>query len=39
LKVPPEDTHTFIAALDKLGYAYREETLNPAYRFFLSCDA
>jgi len=38
LQVPPEDKHIFITALDRLGYAYREETRNPAYRFFLSGD-
>ena len=39
LQVPPEDDRAFIAALDKLGYTYREETRNPAYQFFLGCDA
>ncbi|MDR2820700.1 MAG: threonine ammonia-lyase, biosynthetic [Desulfovibrio sp.] len=36
VQVPSADNELFIAALKKLGYTYREETLNPAYKFFLS---
>jgi threonine dehydratase len=39
LQVPPGDDQIFLAALDRLGYTYREETRNPAYQFFLGCDA
>ena len=35
LQVPAEDTATFDAFLDTLGYPYVEETPNPAYRLFL----
>ena len=35
MKVPAEDTATFDAFLDTLGYPYVEETNNPAYRLFL----
>ncbi|MDR0466228.1 MAG: threonine ammonia-lyase, biosynthetic [Deltaproteobacteria bacterium] len=38
LQAPQEDNQILVAALDKLGYAYREETHNPAYRFFLGCN-
>lgn len=35
LQVPPEDRHLLVAALDKIGYRYWDETDNPAYRLFL----
>ena len=35
MQVPAEDTATFDAFLDTLGYPYVEETKNPAYRLFL----
>jgi threonine dehydratase len=35
MQVPAEDTATFDAFLDTLGYPYVEETNNPAYRLFL----
>lgn len=38
IQVPFIDTERFFAALASLGYAFREETQNPAYRFFLSCE-
>ncbi len=34
--VPPQDDALFKAFLDRLGYSYREETDNAAYRLFLS---
>ena len=36
MQVPPEDYAAFQEFLQKLGYAYCEETHNPAYRLFLS---
>ena len=36
MQVPPEDYAAFQEFLEKLGYAYCEETHNPAYRLFLS---
>jgi threonine dehydratase len=36
IQVPPEDYPVFQEFLDKLGYAYCEESHNPAYRLFLS---
>jgi threonine dehydratase len=36
IQVPPEDYPAFQEFLDKLGYAYCEESHNPAYRLFLS---
>lgn len=38
IQVPPADNERFLDALNSLGYIFREETTNPAYRFFLSCD-
>ena len=35
LQVPPADRAAFLAFLDDVGYDYREETANPAYRLFL----
>ncbi len=35
MQVPPEDKAAFGAFLGKLGYAYWDETANPAYRLFL----
>ena len=35
LQVPPTDRAAFLAFLDDVGYDYREETANPAYRLFL----
>lgn len=35
VEVPAEDDARFFDILDRLGYAYRDETANPAYRFFL----
>ncbi len=35
MQVPPDEMGEFQAFLDKLGYDYREETANPAYRLFL----
>ena len=34
IQVPKEDRKTFHAFLETLGYAYREETHNPAYLLF-----
>ena len=36
IQVPPEDQVTFQEFLEKLGYAYCEESHNPAYHLFLS---
>jgi len=36
IQVPPQDKATFQEFLDKLGYAYGEESHNAAYRLFLS---
>ena len=38
IQVPPADNERFLDALNALGYIFREETANPAYRFFLGCD-
>ena len=35
LQVPPGERAGFLAFLDDVGYGYREETDNPAYRMFL----
>ena len=35
MQVPPQDKKQFQAFLDKMGYPYCDETLNPAYRIFL----
>jgi threonine dehydratase len=35
IQVPPEDARAFREFLDRLGYAYVEETQNPAYELFL----
>lgn len=35
LQVPPEDAEAFDQFLEALGYAYNEETHNPAYQLFL----
>ncbi len=35
MQVPPQDMPTFRAFLKDLGYAYWEETKNPAYKMFL----
>jgi threonine dehydratase len=35
IQVPKEDDKSFAKFLDTLGYAYVEETHNPAYRMFL----
>ena len=36
MQVPPRDKRKFRAFLAKVGYPYREETRNPAYRLFLA---
>ncbi len=36
MQVPPEDKGTFEGYLDELGYAFNEETNNPAYQLFLA---
>ncbi|MBI3952112.1 MAG: threonine ammonia-lyase, biosynthetic [Acidobacteria bacterium] len=36
IQVPPQDKAAFQGFLNKLGYAYCEESQNPAYRLFLS---
>lgn len=36
MQVPPADHQAFQAFLDKVGYAYCEESQNPAYQLFLS---
>ncbi|HXF65341.1 MAG TPA: threonine ammonia-lyase, biosynthetic [Burkholderiales bacterium] len=36
MQVPPSDMAKFRAFLAKVGYPYREETRNPAYRLFLA---
>lgn len=35
IQVPPQDKPAFKQFLDKLGYAYWDESKNPAYRLFL----
>ena len=35
LQVPPNQRGNFLLFLDEVGYEYREETENPAYRLFL----
>ncbi|GLQ57883.1 L-threonine dehydratase [Devosia nitrariae] len=35
IQVPVAERQAFLAALDRLGYDYSEETANPAYRLFL----
>jgi threonine dehydratase len=35
MQVPPQDKAAFEAFLEKLGYAYWDESANPAYRLFL----
>ena len=35
LQVPPGERGDFLSFLDEVGYEYREETENPAYRLFL----
>ena len=35
LQVPPAERPGFLSFLDEVGYDYREETDNPAYRMFL----
>ncbi|MGZ8230800.1 MAG: threonine ammonia-lyase, biosynthetic [Burkholderiales bacterium] len=36
MQVPAEDKKKFEAFLEELGYPYRDETRNPAYRLFLA---
>jgi threonine dehydratase len=36
VQVPPDELAEFAQHLDTLGYAYFEETGNPAYRLFLA---
>ncbi len=36
MQVPPHDRIAFQDFLDRLGYQYADETLNPAYRMFLA---
>ena len=36
MQVPPEDKIAFQDFLDRLGYQYADETLNPTYRMFLA---
>jgi threonine dehydratase len=36
IQVPERDLDRFKASLDRLGYAYRDENENPAYRVFLT---
>jgi threonine dehydratase len=38
IQVPRQSRKAFRASLDKLGYVYREETDNPAYKLFLGND-
>jgi threonine dehydratase len=35
MQVPPQDKRKFEAFLRALGYPYRDESRNPAYRLFL----
>ena len=35
IQVPPQDKPAFQVFLDKLGYAYWDESKNPAYKLFL----
>ena len=35
IQVPPAERGDFQSFLDEVGYEYREETENPAYRLFL----
>jgi hypothetical protein len=35
MEIPQEDLKAVPVFLNELGYAYREETANPAYEFFL----
>ena len=34
-QVPPQDRKAFVEALDEIGYLYRDETDDPAYKYFL----
>ncbi|MGL1833923.1 threonine ammonia-lyase, biosynthetic [Rhodocyclaceae bacterium SMB388] len=36
MQVPPDDKIAFQNFLDRLGYQYADETMNPAYRMFLA---
>ncbi len=36
MQVPPDDKIAFQDFLDRLGYQYADESLNPAYRMFLA---
>ena len=36
MEVPPADQARFRAFLDEVGYPWRDETRNPAYRLFLA---
>jgi threonine dehydratase len=38
VEVPVDERHRFESHLDTLGYSYRAETDNPAYRLFLAGD-
>jgi threonine dehydratase len=35
IQVPPSENLAFRTFLDKLGYAWWDETANPAYKLFL----
>ena len=35
IQLPPDETDAFAAFLDRVGYAYTDETSNPAYELFL----
>jgi threonine dehydratase len=35
MQVPPRDKRRFRAFLARVGYPWREETNNPAYKLFL----
>jgi threonine dehydratase len=39
IQVPPEDHIAFQTFLDKIGYAYCDESQNPAYRLFVDAAA
>ena len=36
MQVPSQDKQVFEGYLDELGYAFNEETTNPAYQLFLA---
>jgi threonine dehydratase len=39
MQVPARDKKKFEAFLEELGYPFRDETRNPAYRLFLASES